>query len=285
MRRARVKMMPKIRFMLGFLACGGLFLAACGKSQDTPTRADRTLGGVKEGAPLGRAVVDPGILTDQTTYQPAKTPSLSAGGTARAEDLGGGGGGAAAQIADLVSYMVQTIQDGDADRVLRSFNPEHVAALSEDDVDVLFATFDKVELLQEMLEDKVTPTRATELMADLWGVGAEEPTWEILDADNASVSPNLVGIVLGPAHTASTMTLQRQDGEWRFQLDAPLTTDDVTQITAFHDQLQAGLDAIIDWLDAPEELDEDALLAAFRQARQGQPVNLEAGESDAASED
>ena len=47
-------------------------------------------------------------------------------------------------------------------------------------------------------------------------------------------------------------------------------------LAAFHKKLQAGLNQIIDWLDAAKKVDEAQLKTAVAQALQGEPITLEA---------
>lgn len=256
---------------VGWLLCG------CGESQYLPTRQDRTLGGVKEGAPLGRAVADPGILAEPGTYQPTKVAGSSEAvpftrrtGPAAAQ-RGESGGGTDVQVKAAVRDLVNALQDGEVELALRSFDPEQVQRLM-DKVDTLLNTFEKIDLLRRFLEKKlqVDESQAEQLLAALHG-GEAELKWDILDAEHASISPNFSALLFGPKATP-TLQLARQAGDWRFQLAAPLSAEDVDVIVAFHTQLQRDLDAVIDWVATAETVDTAQLSTLLTKALQGQPI-------------
>ncbi len=267
------------RWILGVgLLTGGL-VAGCGESQ-TPTRQDRILGGVKEGAPLGRGVADPGILADATTYQPAKLTS-TAGQTVplgrRAPQPGSQREGSApdadAQIKAAVRDLVDALKDSEPRLALRFFNPEQVQPLLEEDkVGTLLNTYEKVDLLRRHLEKKLEADEAKveQLLAPFRG-GEGELKWDVLDAEHVSISPNLTAPLFGPKATP-TLQLARQGDAWHFQLDAPLTADDVSEIVAFHEQLQTSLDRIVNWVATAEAVDTDQLPSLLAQALQGEAV-------------
>lgn len=271
------KTMTRIQLILGGGLCAGLLLCSCGDSQDTPSHYDRTLGDTKEGAPLAQGVSDPGILEDQIIYQPAKVQGGL--GVGAAADAGGEravtGGDTDAQIREVVAFFINQIRDGDPGQALRVFNPEHVAALTEDNLDAIYGTLETLyESLVPKLEDQLGGPQTEKLLGILGGDPESNLTWEIHDADNATVSPNPSTILFGSLQTAPTMVLTRQAGEWKFQLEAPLTAEDVEAIVAYHENLREQLNKIIDWIYDAGTVDRAVLEEAVSQALQGQPVEL-----------
>jgi len=261
-------------------------LGGCGSSQE-PTRQDQTMGGVKEGAPLGRSVADPGILAEGAGYQPAKLPAGAeaapvAGRRAEATPKrADSGADADTQVKAAVRNLVNNLKDGEIEVVLRSFDAEQVAPLL-DKVDPLLNTYEKVGLLQRHLAKKMEPAKAEELTAPLRG-GEANLKWEILDPNHASISPNLTQPLFGPKATPS-LELVREGGEWRFQLAAPLTAADVEEILAFHQQLQKALDAIVEWVATSATVDEAQLQTLIGNALRGEPVEPQATASKAEPE-
>lgn len=269
------KTMARVRLIVGWGLSAGVLLCSCGESPDAPARHNRTLGDSKEGAPLAPAVFDPGVLQDAAAYQPTK-PAGSLGSGIRTAGGRGDvtGGDADTQVRRVVENLINAIKDGEVELALKCFEADHVTALSEDQYDVLFATFSKVGGLLNLLSDKLDVSKAERLLGELRGSGAVEPKWDLLDADHASVRPNLALILFGPVKRAPSMAVGRQADGWRFQFDAPLTAADVEAILAFHAQLQDALDQIHDWVDASEKVDEAQLRTVLSQALAGEPIEL-----------
>lgn len=263
--------------LLGFALGVGL-LCACGESQESPTRQDQTLGGVKEGAPIGSHVRDPGILQDQTTYQPSRIPGGGAAGSAgKGPERGGGGAPEPAdkQVRGAVNGLVNAIKDGEVQLALRAFEPDQVKLLGEK-ADDLFATFEKIDALTKLVASKLDPGKADKLAARLRGGGDAAPKIELVDGEHAGVKPNLAAALFGPVKAAPSMQLVLRTGEWKFQLDAPLTAVDVEAIVKYHQQLQGALDSITDWVASAAKVDEAQLVAAVGKAVAGQPLELPA---------
>jgi hypothetical protein len=267
------------RLVLGAGLWAVWLLAGCGESANVPTRQDRILGGVKEGAPLGRGVADPGILADPTTYQPARVTGVGQGSgpgrrlaqaAAKADEPAPE---ADAEVKTTVRDLVNALTDDDPQLALRFFDPEQVRPLlDKENVGTLLNTYEKVDLLRQHLERKLAPdeARVEQLLAPFQGA-AGELKWDVLDANHVSISPNLTAPLFGPK-AAPTLQLARQDDDWRFQLDAPLTDDDVSAIVAFHEQLQESLDRIVEWVATTETVDTDQLAALLATALQGEVV-------------
>lgn len=263
------------RFLLGCVLASGGLLGACGDSQDTTAPHNQLLGDAKEGAPLAVGVTDPGILRDPADYQPAKVPGVLAPGAAA--DAGPGmvaSGDADAQVRILVDDLINAIRDIEVELALGCFNPDHVAALDEDQWDPLFNSLEAVDRIGRRLE----ASQANRVLGGLRSVGAEEPRWDLLDAEHASVTPNLALVLFGPVKRGESMAVALQEGEWKFQFNTPLTATDVADITAYHEKLLDSLQQIQDWLDANENFDETILAEAARSALNGEPLNLPAGD-------
>jgi hypothetical protein len=260
-----------------------LLLSACGEAQDANTRINRSVGGTKEGAPLAATVSDPGILQDAASYQPAKLPAGQTGDLPRPARPAAAVAAAnpAAEARDTVRALVDAIRDGEVELALRLFNAEQVKPLVAQ-ADALYATFEKIDLLQRLLVEKLDATRADRLLAGLRG-GATEPQADILDADHASVTPNPALVLFGTEKAAPNLQLLRQKNEWKFQLAAALTDADVKAIKAYHEQLQAALDRLVAWVDASPTADEAQLQAELDKARDGQPVTI--GGTDAGDDE
>ena len=273
--------MARLGLLLGFGVCAAGLLCSCGESQDTALPSGRTLGGVKEGAPLGRPAFDPGILQDATTYQPAKTPSSSAiarSATARVQPAAaaGGGGDAETQVKTTVRDLVNALKDGEVDLALRMFSSDEVGTLTAK-VDVLLNTFEKADLLERLLRGKLQLDDATvaRLLGPLRG-GDATLKWDLLDAEHATLTPNPAAILFGPAKAPPALSLTRQGAEWKFQLGAPLSEADVDAIVSYHQQLQKSLDQIVDWLDTTGTKDEAEITANLEKALKGEPLELKA---------
>jgi hypothetical protein len=275
-------------WLLSLVGTGfGLLLTACGEAQDANTRSNRSVGGVKEGAPLAATVSDPGILQDAASYQPAKLPAGQTGDLPRparpvapipVADP-------ASEARDTAAALVDALKDGEVELALRLFNAEQVKPLRAQ-ADVIYATFEKIDLLQRLLVEKLDATRAERLLAELRG-GAAEPQTDLLDAEHASVAPNPALVLFGAEKTAPNLQLVRQKNEWRFQLQAELTDGDVQTIKAYHEKLQAALDRLMAWVDASPTVDEAQLQAELSKARDGRPLSIgggDAGDDEATKE-
>lgn len=272
--------------LLVFLGLNLLLIAlpfGCTEAQDGAMPPPKTLGGVKEGAPLGPVASDPGILQDPSAYQPAKVEGKLGTPGATAAASGGADTGATAdeQIRSVVMFLSNAIHDGFPDLALKAFNDQHVAPLKEQ-IDVVFATFTTFyDALYPELEMVFSSDTAGELEGVLLGTDNEEPEWTILSGESASVTPNVAAILFGPAKSTPSLTVMQQDGEWQFQLDAPLTAEETQQIVQYHEKLQEQLNRIVDYLYAVDNPDEQVVRTAIEQARAGETVELPEADADA----
>lgn len=248
----------------------------CTEAHDGATPPPKTLGGVKEGAPLGPVTGDPGILQDPSAYQPAKVEGKLGTPGATAAAGGGADTGATAdeQIRSVVMFLSNAIHDGFPDLALKAFNEQHVAPLKEQ-IDIVFATFTTFyDALYPELEMVFSGDKARELEGVLLGTSGQDPEWTILSGESASVTPNVAAILFGPAKSTPSLTVMQQDGEWQFQLDAPLTAEETQQIVQYHEKLQEQLNRIVDYLYAVDNPDVQVVRTAIEQARAGETIEL-----------
>ncbi len=92
--------------------------------------------------------------------------------------------------------------------------------------------------------------------------------------------------MFGPVQQSPNMALAQQDGDWRFQLDKPLTREDADAVIVFQQKLQWALDRITQWLEGRESPPELALEEAFAAALAGEELNLEGiGEAEPSGEE
>lgn len=269
-----------VRLLLGAGVCATGLLCSCGESQEASPPFNRGLGGSSLGAPLVRDVADPGILQDPATYQPARAAGMP-GPRGKKGGAGAVAGDADTQIRTAVHDLLSAINDGEIELALKSFNPEHVKALSEDKYDVLFATVDKFGTLKATAEKKLDKAKVEALTAAFRGLGGGEPKIDKLDDEHATVTPNLARFLFGPVKMTPSMAIAKTPEGWKFQLDSPLTAADVEAVLAFHKKLQEALDKVIDWVNTQETVDAAQLQAAVVQALAGQPVDLGTGEKKA----
>lgn len=255
----------RVRFPLAITAA--LILTACDKAPDAYDG---------KGEPIVQGPLDTGLLADPKDYQPAKVPGAVTPGIDRAGD----GAPAAAtadtsdadtQVRGAVLDLVGFVRDQEVENALRLFNAEQVKALLDDDAfDPLFGTFELVDQLTRQLDK----SKVDALLGGLRGSGAEQPTWDLLDAEHASVKPNIGKVLFGPATPGDAMVLAKQDGAWRFQLDKPLTAEDVAAIVAYHEKLQQQLTRLIDYVASVDPVDDAVVAAAATAALNGEDVQL-----------
>lgn len=226
-------------------------LMGCGNSQDSAAPHDRQLGEAAEGAPLAPGVVDPGVLKDPNTYQPARLAAAS-GGTGTPGAGPATGGDAEQQVRAMSGKLLEYLIQGEIEAALKLFNPEHVAALLEGDkYSPMLLTHERNQRVLKAL-----PAAAAALLPG--GAGGPQVQFDVklLDGDHASVTPNLAPALFGTVTASPALAVVRQGGEWRFQLPSPLTAEDVETILAFHRQLQGALDEVLALAEtSPEKLD------------------------------
>ncbi|MBP7748192.1 MAG: hypothetical protein KA383_18925 [Phycisphaerae bacterium] len=272
-------MMVRFAVMLG-IGWGAVgLLCSCSESQEPPIGRERTLGGVKEGAPLPKSVADPGILQDPANYQPAKVPGAPvAPVTAERGATEDAGSGPEDEVRAVVTRVAEAFSKGDIDVVLRAFDAEQLGPLAERS-ELLAATLEKMALLERLLGEKLKVEEG-EAQAVIQGLTAGMlPALQIdvLDAEHVSVTPNLTAVLFGHVKATPALQMVRADGEWKIQLDAPLTEEDVTQIVAYHEQLQTSLDQVVDWAEKAETIDFAELQTMLTRVMTGQPLDESRG--------
>lgn len=246
-------------------------LYACGKTQEPPTRDPRVLGGTPEGAPVGLATVDTGILQDQTQYRPA---SFGGAGPADAgASAAAAGADAAAAARELVTNLLNDIESGEVELVLRALEPDQIEPLAAD-TEFLHRTYELFERLVRGLRQAEGEATAEKLSSGLRRRFAEALKIDPVDADSVTVSPNPLLVVFGPAKTPPVLTVRRHEDRWRVWLEAPLTADDVAAIRAYHEQLQKSLGALIEAMESGTLKESGALVAALVKAALGLELEL-----------
>ncbi len=250
-----------------------LLMASCGETQLPPTRVTLPLGGGASAAPLVLGGADMGILRDQTAYQPAAGGPAGGGASGTAAGGGAASGDAAAQVAQTVRDFVNVLKDREMEVVWRFFDAAHIAALSEDDRNVVAETMvDKLDFLRRSVESKLDTASAAQALGALTAAAA--PTINVIDADHATATPNLCLALFGPVKATPSMSLARVNNEWKIQFDAPLTADEAKQIVEFHKNFQAGIDKVIEAIEQSDTLDVAKLAEALGKALAGQPIDM-----------
>ena len=262
--------------LLPVLGAVGL-LCSCGESPNPPGSQDHTLGGVPTGAPLGPAVADPGILQDATTYQPPKLALAAAAAPAGEERTKDESAVTPARpdapVRAAVTACLNAIKDGEVDLALRAFDADQVKLLREK-IDVLQTTFEKLQTLQTALNGKLDQANAAKVLNPLRGGGEDAIKCELVDPEHASVTPNPAAALLGPKKATPTLRMGLVGGDWKFQLDSPLTAEDVDTVVKYQTELQTSLDSIMAWANATPTIDMNQLKAAIDKAKAGEPVEL-----------
>lgn len=247
-----------------------LLLCSCGDSQDTSSRFNRVLGGTKEGAPLAPGgSADTGILSDATAYKPTTPPGAPDGGGPGAPARPATPADVKVELEAFANEFAGLVAGGQVTAALDRFNAEQVALL-KNSADPLLNTFEKLDLVGRHLGAKLDPQVAEQTLATLLKAAAAAPEVNVLDADHASITPNLSTLLFGPVRPTPAMAVVREAAGWRFQIEPPLTQDDVDQIVAYHRQLQATLDQVMNTLDTAEQVDPTQIIALLAQALQGE---------------
>jgi hypothetical protein len=170
----------------------------------------------------------------------------------------------------LATDLVGSIRDTEVEFALRTFEPAHVAALTSDELNPLFANFETLTVIAERLGAGKAPG----LLGALRGVGEEQLKVDLVDASNAGVTPNVARVLFGPKAAGPALKAKLGEKGWKFQLDAPLSEADVAAIRAYHEKLGDALLTISKYVRSADPLDEAKLKAAAEAALAGEPVDL-----------
>jgi hypothetical protein len=260
------------------VALVGIGLVGCERTDEAPRRYNTSLGG---GAPPVRgALVDRGILADQTAYQPAVAEGGGGprGGDESEEKAARGGGDAEAAVRQVVDKLLDAMDQNDFEAILELCNPEQVAALKGNH-SALIESGEKARFLEKIISEKFGEEMFAQAKAGASQFLKNLLKIEVIDESNANVVPNLVAAVFGPKAAGAAMTLGKSDDGWRIQLSGPLTEEDVTAIIAFHEALKGALEKLIEQVEAGEQPNLAAIIAAVQQAM-GAPSAGDAGEAD-----
>ena len=182
---------------------------------------------------------------------------------------------ASAAVAELVTNLLDDMESGEVELVVRAMAEAQIETLLED-YDFLYHTSELYERMTRLLADLDGDAAAEQLSKDLRALAVGNLKIEMVDANTAAVTPNPLLIVLGPGKTPAALTATKDDGDWKVRLDAPLTAEDVAEITQYHEKLQEGLDALIEALDSDEIEGHQAVYRALVQIGQGRELDLAA---------
>jgi len=237
-------------------------LVSCGKPAEPLGQEAVALGESSAGAPLGAPRPDLGILKDPAQYQPA-----SFAGTARTV-----AGTAASEAAarELVAFLLDALESGEVQAVLRLLNEEQIGPLLED-CDFLFASFERVQAVFEQLraQDESLPGGVSEQLRRLC---TDRLRVESVDATTIRVMPNPLIVLFGPQNTPAALTVTRIGGEWRVRLEAALKPADVAAMRRYHEQLQAALDLLAQAVREEKIRGQEAVVAALVDVALGKPI-------------
>lgn len=264
--------------------CAGViagWAAGCRDAQEPPTGYDQRLGDSAIGAPLPVATNDPGILSDPANYTPARPEAGLGGGPV---DLPSrrrqSAGNRDAEVRAVVDRFLGALRGGDPGGALGTFRANDVAAVSPDDLDVVYTSLETLSsTFAQALADELGEAQAAVILGPLAKGADVAVSWEFAGPENASVTPNLALILFGPVRANPTMLVGKEGDVWQFQLDTPLTADEARQIVDYHKTLQAQLGQIINWLYEAQTIDPTVLTQFVTQALAGETIELPASTS------
>lgn len=229
--RPTIGRLTRFSAMLAYLGLVPLVLfTGCSKSPNDVPPLNKNLGGSVAALPVS-GTTDIGILKDQTGYK-------AAGGGPRG---GGLSGSEREQVQELVNTLLKAMKSIDVNTILDSFVAEDVAAL-RDQADVLFSTTEKMQQMRTSLVGKFGEEAVSHGEAEDIKKIADAVRIEVIDADNASITPNFLLPILGPTKGISALAARRVDNAWKLSL--PISADDAAGILAFHKVLARALDSV-----------------------------------------
>jgi hypothetical protein len=215
-------------------------------------------------SPAGAPRPDLGILKDPAQYQPA-----SFTGTARTV-----AGTAASEAAarELVGFVLDALESGEFQAVLRLMNEEQIGPLLEDCA-FFFASFERMQGVLDELRAQ-NESLAANVSEQLRRLCADRLRVESVDATTCRVTPNPLIVLFGPEKAASGLTLVRVGGEWKIRLEAALKPADVAAMRRYHEQLQAALDRLAQAVREGKIGGQEAVVAALVDAALGKPPEV-----------
>jgi hypothetical protein len=249
---------------------GGMLLCSCGKSSEPPRRSTQVEGSGALAAPVEPAAPDMGILQDPAQYQPANfTPPPSKAKPPPADAAPKAATEASAAAREFALEALEIVQSSKFAPVLDMIDADQVKALREDDATILRTQEAFVEM-EQLLKQKLGADVVDELNVEIRKTMADSLQVEMTGPDAATVTPNILSGLFGPEVSGPDIKLVQVAGEWRFELDAPLTDADVAKIAEFHKTLQAAAQQVRVAIEQGQ-LDKEQILAMVA-AMSGQPA-------------
>ena len=250
-------------FSTAILTAGG-----CESSTEPPGRYDRDLGDAGDGLPTMANMTDVGILRDQKTYKAADIKGRIDAGTT------------VGQVRELVEDLVTAYAQGDVIALLEKFNPADIALLqdSPETLDVLYSTLeDSRAFLEKSISAKLGPEVVAQVYERELLSFRDDLIIDIRGADSATVKPSTpVRRLLGPA-ASDVIAVERTGGLWLIHLEAPLSEDDLTAISEYHERVQE----LTDMIDDDTITTADQIQQAREMALAGETPVLDDADEDA----
>ena len=254
-------------FSTAILTAGG-----CESSTEPPGRYDRDLGDAGDGLPTMANMTDVGILRDQKTYKAADIKGRIDAGTT------------VGQVRELVEDLVTAYAQGDVIALLEKFNPADIALLqdSPETLDVLYSTLeDSRAFLEKSISAKLGPEVVAQVYERELLSFRDDLIIDIRGADSATVKPSTpVRRLLGPA-ASDVIAVERTGGLWLIHLEAPLSEDDLTAISEYHERVQTAVQELIDMIDDDTITTADQIQQAREMALAGETPVLDDADEDA----
>ena len=266
-------------------------LTSCGDSAEPPPRSATVKGSGALAAPITPTPPDGGILQDQAQYQPATfTPPPS-----KPRESPAGEGGAArnsseaAAVREFMFEVMRDMQAGRFERVLSKIDPDPGEAAREH----MQRTLEMVTALARSLTEKLGLDSLEQFYEGELKALADNIKVELTGPDSATVTPNLLGGLLGPDFATAAAKLVKTGGEWRFLLEPPLTGADLDKLAEYHQTTQAQLKQVSEIIQqaGPAELEAiregvmQALAAASIAELSSTPAASQAAPASAPSEE
>ena len=262
-------------------------LTACGDSAEPPPRS----AAVKGAPPIAPSPPDGGILQDQAHYQPATfTPPPSKPKESPAgEDDAAQDSSEAAAVREFMFEVMRDMQAGRFERVLSKIDPDPGEAAREH----MQRTLEMVTALARSLTEKLGLDSLEQFYEGELKALADNIKVELTGPDSATVTPNLLGGLLGPDFATAAAKLVKTGGEWRFLLEPPLTGADLDKLAEYHQTTQAQLKQVSEIIQqaGPAELEAiregvmQALAAASIAELSSTPAASQAAPASAPSEE
>jgi hypothetical protein len=264
---------PDTRIML---AAAAIF-AFCGCKRDPSGAVIPGPLGV-DGAVTTVRPVDPGILADQSKYQPAK----AVGGGAASAGGGALSGDAAAQVGAALTDLNKNLNDQEVAAALGTFDPATVTALGGAEGDLAGAianTFERISELRGRLNTALGEEKTPAILEALPTWRKTQPKLDMLDENTVNITTDLPVLLFGADHGG--LRAVKQDNKWSFTLGTPLAAEDPPKIKAYHEGLQKAIDDITVAVDKQTLKDEAQIRTLLADAVAGKPITVPAPEGGA----